>query len=173
MVAPVRPTKLITTMYLDGVWYFMATLSVKLGAAFLVRASQACPLRHSSTHQQIIFADPAYWYAASSADQALTSTFVARLVLHLRAVATQSTHTTYASAYTSQGEGERGEHDSRGFKFTGPVITVTMADDDLIEDGNRADNDSLCKTNEDEDDHDRRRIGHEVEAFEMQKGSHR
>lgn len=37
MVAPARLTKLLSAMYLDGVSYFVATFSIKLGAAFVVR----------------------------------------------------------------------------------------------------------------------------------------
>lgn len=51
---------------------------------------------------QIVFADSTYWYIASSADHAFTSTFIARLVLHLRGVASPSCATTYTDAYISR-----------------------------------------------------------------------
>jgi hypothetical protein len=46
-------------------------------------------------YTQIVFADSTYWYIASSADHAFTSTFIARLVLHIRGVASPSSTTTY------------------------------------------------------------------------------
>jgi hypothetical protein len=48
----------------------------------------------------MVFAEPTYWYIATSADQAFTSTFIARLVLHLRSVASLPSTTTYTDAST-------------------------------------------------------------------------
>ena len=69
---------------------------------------------------QIVFAQPTYWYIASSADHAFTSTFIARLVLHLRGVASPSFDTTYTytDAYPSRVNGAN----------TAPKILTTVAD---------------------------------------------
>ncbi len=92
-----------------------------------------------------------YWYSATSLDQALTSTFVARLLLHLRAVGTISDNTTtYMNPFTSHGfDGE----------FTSPAIAITMTGESRLENESRhADTESFCKTREDDD----------AEALEMQ-----
>ena len=71
-----------------------------------------------SSGEQIALAEPSYWYIASSADQAFTSTFIARLVLHLRSIATTSA-VSYGDALTSE---------TLNGPKTGPRITVTVSD---------------------------------------------
>lgn len=141
-IAPAEPTRLLKAMYLDGVWYFLATFTIKLMAASL-----------------IIFVDPAYWYVATSADQALTSTLIARLVLHLREVACHSTDVSYADTDDSRRRRRFKSPYTTDEIYTGPTITITMDGDRPHESrldgpaGNSAGmRESVCRTREDDDD---------------------
>src|ERR1700743_557616 len=48
-----------------------------------------------SPSAQIVLAPPKYWYISTAADLPLTATFLARLVLHLRSVASPTAFTSF------------------------------------------------------------------------------
>ncbi|KIM31600.1 hypothetical protein M408DRAFT_327095 [Serendipita vermifera MAFF 305830] len=73
MIAPARPTPLLTALYTDGVVYFIATITVRLWAGLVV-----------------VFLDPTLWYMTVVIDLSTTSTFISRIFLHLNQVSAKS-----------------------------------------------------------------------------------
>lgn len=68
-LSPVRPTLLLTTLYRDGVIYFMAIVTLRVWAGLV-----------------IAILDPSYYYMTMVLDLGLSATFISRLVLHLNKV---------------------------------------------------------------------------------------
>jgi len=125
LISPAQPTKLLRAMYVDGLWYFVATIAVKLTTGLIVRIpaltpsispspfflqakavifdlqlTSFLPLHHF--YQQMVLAQPSYWYITTTADLSFTSTFIARLVLHLRSVASPTSSTSFTEGHIGE-----------------------------------------------------------------------